>query len=484
MGRGVEPAASDFRVPKTIVAKQTFLLRVLMIRSLEALNAAIVTKASFGCQIRNSGASFANLAGNLTSALAHLSASLQPYLDVATTRLTGATDYLQSTTGLSPIVLYTTAGAALLLGAIPAVVARNGQKLNNNKARSMGGRYGFSNRWAISPFSSQDDGVPDVTEQDYSYITSAELEDRGYGVPPRSYQSHPHISDSYSYSTSAPSPVHGRHLPEDDVLLIKHQAVTYPEHFPAYSIGDAQLRVSDVRERLAMIMDLSDRQVRRMKLYYKGRRLKKLDVPIREYGVKNNSELLMVLGDPNQGSSGESSEEVSVVGADGRERYEVPEDSPRYSPRVGRSGRWDDRSPRDSSLQVGQASSGGDSMNRAQSRVRQTQSPGSAVSAASAPAAAPVGIPGGPIEKVNAIAANFRRDWLPRCLDFAANPPRDHKTRGDEHRKLSELVMQKTLLKLDEIETSAEEGARARRKELVVEVQTILNKIDAVMKAR
>ncbi|KAK4119171.1 hypothetical protein N657DRAFT_684629 [Parathielavia appendiculata] len=347
----------------------------------------------------------------------------------------------------------------------------------------MGGRYGFSNRWAISPFSSQD-GVPDVTEQDYSYITSAELEDHGYNVPSRSYQSHPHISGSYSYSTSAPSPVYGRHLPEDDVLLIKHQGVTYPEHFPAYSIGDAKLLVSDVRERVAMIMDLSDRRARRIKLYYKGRRLKKSDVPIREYGVKNNSELLMVLGDPNQGSSGESSEEISVVGVDGRDRHERHEDSPSYSPRVGRSGRWDDRSPRDSSSQVGQESSGGDTVRRTASRVRRTQSPGSAVSAASAPAAAPVGIPGGPIEKVNAIAADFRRDWLPRCLEFAANPPKDAKTRGDEHRKLSESVMQKTLLKLDAIETSAEEGARARRKELVVEVQSVLNKIDAAMKIK
>jgi hypothetical protein len=425
----------------------------------------------------------------------NLPASLQPYLDTAADRLAGATDYLQSKTGFSPTVLYTTAGAALLLAAVPAVVARNGQ--HNKKSGSMR-RYGFSSGWAISPFSSQD-GVPDVTEQDYSYITSAELEDHGYDIPPRTYQSHPHISsDSYSYSTSAPSPVYGRQMPEDDVLLIKHQGVTYPEHFPAYSIGDAKLLVGDVRERVAMIMDLSDRQARRIKLYYKGRRLKKAERPIREYGVKNNSEVLMVLADPNQGSSGESSEEVSVVGVDGRATYERQEDAARLSPRpsptlspttysglpyrVTRSGRGGDRSPRDSSFQVGPESPRDDNRRRAASRVR-TQSPGSSVSAASAPAAAPVGIPGGPIEKMNVIAAEFRSDWLPRCLEFAASPPKDAKKRGDEHRKLSELVMQKTLLKLDAIEVNEEEGARARRKELVVEVQKVLSKIDAVVKA-
>ena len=55
--------------------------------------------------------------------------------------------------------------------------------------------------------------------------------------------------------------------------------------------------------------------------------------------------------------------------------------------------------------------------------------------------------------------------------------------RGEDHRKLSETIMQKILLKLDEIETSSEEGARARRKALVVEVQGFLNKIDAAAKS-
>jgi hypothetical protein len=105
-----------------------------------------------------------------------------------------------------------------------------------------------------------------------------------------------------------------------------------------------------------------------------------------------------------------------------------------------------------------------------------TPSLGSAASAASTPTA---GIPGGPIEKLNAIKAEFRNKWLPLCLEYVARPPKDTKKRIDEHRKLSESVLQHVLLKLDNIETETENGSRAMRKELVVEVQGCLNKLDA-----
>ncbi len=426
------------------------------------------------------GASFANLAGNITSAVRQLPASLQPYLDTTANRLAGATEYLQSTTGLSPTALYTTAGVIVLLGAIPTVASRT--RHSNTKSGTMP-RYGFSsNRWPFSAFGSQD-RVPDVRDGDFSYITSADLDDGGRAIP-RPYPSQSHTHDPYS--TSAPSQAYvGLRQPEDDVILIRHGGYTYHEHFPAYSIGDGKLMVSDVRDRVAMILDLPDRQAKRIKLFYKGRRLKKGDLPVRDFGVKDNSELLMVLGESSHSGSSVSSEEASVVSRedrrddrrDERDRYE-PQPT---SPRVGRSGRWGDQSPRESSSQFGLAVPTDTGRRRGVSRVR-TQSPGSAVSAASAPPAAPVGRPGGPIEKLNALATEFNNTWLPLCLEFEADPPRDAKKRGEEHRKLSETIMQKILLKLDEIETTSEEGARARRKALVVEVQNFLNKIDVAAK--
>ncbi len=437
-----------------------------------------------------------------------LPASLQPYLAPATDRLAGATDYLQSTTGLSPTALYTTACCVLLLGAIPVVASRGNSKLGNMR------RYGFSNRYAVSPFSSQD-GIPNVTDRDYSYITSADLEDHRPHSP-RTYPPPPsYINDPYSRPPPSPT-AHGRRRPpEDDVILIQYEGKTFAEQFPAYSIGDARLLVSDVRERVALIMNIPERQIKQIKLFYKGRRLKKADLPLCEYGVKDNSELLMIVGESSQGSATGSSEgNVDLRAADGRagrEPYELrgdsPRNSPKNSPRFGRSGRWGERSPRDSSSQVGFDTSADGKKRRAASRVR-TQSPDGDVDRVAAAERrgtsrvrtqspvgysfdapvrgnapeVPVGKPGGPIEKINVIANDFKSTWVARCNEFVSRPPLDPKKRVDEHRRLSETILQQTLLKLDAIDTSTEPGARAIRKELIQEVNEILNRIDVIAK--
>jgi len=179
------------------------------------------------------------------------------------------------------------------LGAIPTVASRTRQ--GNTKSGTMR-RYGFSNRWSVSPFGAQD-RAPDVRDEDFSYITLADLDDRGRDIPrPYTSQSHMHDLDP----PSAPSQAYvGRHQPEDDVILIQHKGCTYHEYFPAHSIGDGKLLVADVRERVTMILDLSNHQAKRIKLFYKGRRLKKDDIPVRDYGVKHHSELLMILGEPS-----------------------------------------------------------------------------------------------------------------------------------------------------------------------------------------
>ncbi|KAH6626701.1 BAG domain-containing protein [Chaetomium sp. MPI-SDFR-AT-0129] len=333
-------------------------------------------------------------------------------------------------------------------------------------------RFGFS-QWAISPFSSQD-GAPDVTPDDYSYITSADLENRGFA--PRPYIVDPpqaYIHDPYSTSAPAPPPVFNRRHPEDDVLLIKHQNVTYPEHFPPFTIGDGKLLVGDIRERVQMILHLSDRQAKRIKLYYKGRRLKNDQAPACEYGVKNNSEILMAPGESRRESESDASEEVVAVNQNRADRYGAQPSSPRFD----RTARWDDWSPRGSGSQVGLDVPTHSTRQRAASNVR-TQSPGSSASVASAPSAPLVGVPGGPLEKLNIIATDFNSKLLPLCHEFIAQPPNDPKKRVDDHRRLSETVMQQTILKLDAVDTSSEEGARARRKELVVRVQDILNRMD------
>ncbi|KAK0727578.1 BAG domain-containing protein [Lasiosphaeria miniovina] len=449
-------------------------------------NVKVASGSGFGA---SSGASFANL----TASILRLPATLQPFLDSAVEHLSGATEYLQSATGVSPTVLYTTAaGALLLLGAIPAVTARNSQKKTKNtpgKGEKMS-RYGWSTRaGGLSPFNSalgQGD-IPAVTDEDYSYITSEDLQNHGVDNPP-SYESH-YAPSSDRYAGHAHPPTAPRYQPEDDVMLIKHRGITFPEHFPAYSIGDGKLLVGDVKVRAKIILDVPDSQAKGMRLLYKGQLLSDPDAPIRDYGVKDNSEVVVVLGEGGTDSSGESShsEEVVVVGRDGREDHGA------RKPGKKRRGRQPvNHSPRESGPSFSLEVPRDDGRRRALSRVR-TQSPKPAPAPEPLPAPEPAvarssGItipapPGSAMDKLNQIASRFDKELLPLCKEFIANPPSDPKKRTMEHRKLAEVIMQQVLLKLDEVETAGEEGARQRRKDLVKEVQADLKSIDDVSKA-
>ncbi|KAL1867521.1 hypothetical protein Daus18300_006365 [Diaporthe australafricana] len=414
--------------------------------------------ASGSSTLASSGA--AQIAGhiaNLTSSLVNqLPPSVQTIID-------SASQYIESTTGVNPTIFYSSAAAAaVLLGAIPTVYAKSTSSRPDRDGKKMS-RYGWSSnrdRGGLSPFTSNlgRDGVPAVTDEDYSYITSEDLEN--HGVEGGEYKREPADRSRHynTRSTGGPALV----IDEDDILLIKNKGITYPEHFPAYSIGDGKLLVGDVRERAQMVMKLSDRKARRVKLLYKGRQLKNDEEPICEFGVKNNSEILVVLPDGDDDSSTESSEEVVVVGskdAEGRSK-KSKSGKKRRSKKKDRNS----TSPRDSNLEVPRNDGAGGS---------RPQSPASGVSGGSGAAA-----PGGPIEKLNIIKSHFTTQLLPLCMQYTANPPSDPKKRVDEHRKLSETVMQQVLLKLDEVETNGEEEPRMKRKELVRMVQDVLKGLD------
>jgi hypothetical protein len=425
--------------------------------------------ASGQAALASSGAPFASLA-NITSSLLKLPPSLKTYLDTTLDRVSGTSAYLQSATGLSPTTLYTTAAAIILLGALPTVLGKGNQKSarqSEGKTGGMSNRFGWSTRGGLSPFGSTlgsgGGGVPAVTDDDFSYITSEDLETHGLDIPRRSHPDVPDASAS-QYGRSAPQ------VPEDDdILLIKNKGVTYPEHFPAYSIGDGQVLVRDLQERVQMVMKLSDRHARRVRLLYKGRQLKEPDLPIRHYGVKNNSEVLVVLGDVGaEESSEEGSEEIVVV--------DRVDDSSRKKPtkkkRKTKKRDVTPRSPLDSGSNTGLEVPVEHDRRRGSSS--RTESPLPGVSGASAAASTP----SGPIEKLNSIGMHFTTKLLPLCYKFTANPPSDPKKCKEEHLKISETVLQEVLLKLDEVETGGEDEARARRKELVRQVQGVLKEMD------
>lgn len=376
------------------------------------------------------------------------------------TGIDSASQYIQTTTGVDATLLYSSAAvAALLLGAIPTAYAKSVYNKANkkNESQKMSSRRGWPNheRGGLSPFNSGlgdgRGGVPEVTDEDYSYITSEDLE-HSHDLDARYARDTTGGSSHYSRSTGGPALV----IDDDDILLIKHKGVTYPEHFPAFSIGDGKLLVGDVRERVQMIMKLSDRRTRKVKLLYKGRQLKNDSDPVCNFNVKNNSEILVVFPEPSEDdSSSSSSEEVVVVGRDAESR---PRKQKKKKSK-GKKSKSRGGSPRESNLDV---PSGGAGASRPQS-----------------PVSTAAAVPGGPIDKLNTISTHFTTKLLPLCVQFTASPPSDPKKREDEHRKLSETIMQQVLLKLDEVETNGEEEARTRRKELVRTVQDVLKGLDS-----
>lgn len=334
--------------------------------------------------VASSGA-LQNLSAYLNETLAHLGTTFQ-----------GSNEYISETLGVPPSIVYS--GLAALV-AVPLTMSR----------------YGWS-REQISPYSSMSGSGPAVTDEDFSYITSQDLDDPSLGLP----ETRPRARSRG-----------GRPDPEDDVLLIKNKGVIYPTQFPAYSIGDGKLRVDDVRSRICVQMSLPQRFANRIKLLYKGRQLKDASAPIREYGVKNKSEVMAVLPEGEAaGSTSEEEEEVIVDGTKSRRRKKKK--------------------------------------NKKASDKKDNGGP----SQAPPPAAT------GAMGKLDELRAEFTNKWLPMCRDFIAAPPADPKKKDEEHRKISESILQAIVLKLDGIETDGNEEIRARRKAQVKETQAILRELD------
>lgn len=351
-----------------------------------------------------------------SGALQHLIAN---YLNGTLTNLSAAfqesSEYISGTLGVPPTYVYS--GIAALV-ALPITMSRFGWSLNREQS-----------------FGAVPGGVPDITNEDFSYIPAQDLDDpRVEYIDTRHFPPRPRSR--------------GPSEPEDDILLIKNKGVTYPAHFPAYAIGDGKLYVKDVRDRVGILMDLSPRTARRIKLLYKGKQLKESSAPIREYGVKNKSELMAVIPDGDDENSGRSEDDMIIVDEPSRNDTK----SSKSKKKKKGSKRKSDKNGPGSPTSPLDSGSNGDAAN------------GTVVNAAS--------------KKLDEIEDDFRSKWLPLCLDYIDAPPKDLKKREDEHRKISETVLQQVILKLDGVETEGIDEIRQRRKELVRRTQEVLKRLD------
>jgi hypothetical protein len=84
--------------------------------------------------------------------------------------------------------------------------------------------------------------------------------------------------------------------------------------------------------------------------------------------------------------------------------------------------------------------------------------------------------------KLDAIASKFHTEFVPLCVGFMTSPPADSAKRTFEYKKLSETILTQILMKLDGVETEGDQDARMKRKEIVKEVNAMLNKLDEMNK--
>ena len=358
----------------------------------------------------------------------------------------------------------------------------------------------FSMSWAkgywdgrYSPFTggAAARGPPSVTDDDYHYIGPDDIVDppqaashnESYGFPRH------HVSRTESTDSSIP-----------DVLVLRHKGQTYPLQFAAFTIADGNISVGDLRRMAGRELKTDD--YHRIRLLYKGRKLNDDDISCKDEGLKQNSEIMCVVGESSQNSkvkhhrgrhtasnssSSASEEEMLDNGIASGLRINVDgsiieEEDDRRRRRKNHRGGQKPRTARDSSPPLSSVSASTTSTLVPPSSSHRGVSPGRSPSRARSPTVPSSSTPpSGPAGQLEALATKFREEFQPQCQNFIASPPADTKTRDNEYKKLTETILAQIILKLDEVTTGGEDSLRARRKALVKETQSWLTDLDKVV---
>lgn len=326
-----------------------------------------------------------------------------------------------------------------------------------------GGRFSPFGRPSSSP------NAGEVSDSDYSYITSADLkkqEDRN----------RPEIVD---WDDKDPQR-------QTDVLVFKRDGTKYPTHFPAQSIRNGDLRINTVRQAAAKKLGVDD--PRRIRLFFKGKNLKHDERTAREEGLRGDSggsEILCSVGETATGSLAPGAEgNATRAWSDGEDEEDTESgvDSGANTPNKKKSRKRGGKKSKKKNASSSAASTPGLAYSNAGPAGAEylpipSAFQGPKPTAKSAPASG-AATPQTPLGKLDAIASKFHTEYVPLCVKYMQNPPEEQAKREFEYKKLSETIMTQILLKLDGVEVEGDQDARMRRKELVKEVQGMLNSLD------
>lgn len=347
----------------------------------------------------------------------------------------------------------------------------------------------------FSPFGrpGQPSPSPNVTDDDFSYITSEDLakqkKDQSHSShSQRHHDNHHHHHHHQSSGTSH----HSRDRPtrDTDSLTFTHQKSSYTVHFPAYHIDDGLLTVAMAREQAARKLGVHD--PRKMRMLWRGQNLKDDSRTCRDYGMRSQDgglDIVCLLGTSSRDDAydeGESGDESVGSGADGTSALgKLSRNQKRKERRKAAAGREPEKPSSTTSApapQRGQPSvehlpvpSGNHPSHRSAPQSQNSDS------SEKPPSRQPSPKPQTPMAKLDAIVANFEKTLMPPAKDFIEKPPADKGKQDYEHKRLTETILTQVLMKLDGVESEGDEEARAKRKQLVKETQEWLRRLDAAV---
>ena len=308
-----------------------------------------------------------------------------------------------------------------------------------------------------SPYTSAA-GDRSITDYDFEYLGPEHLDrSRSY-----LYDHRPSVARSHGYDDGE----------GPDIILLRHMNTQYELNFKPFAISDGILLVGDIRKFAAEALRAPDPS--RLRLLYKGKQLKDDKRPAKEYGLKQQSELMVVVSEtppsrPNSDSeTEESGSAVSQSSRRGKNRSRKPK-------------------PKTSKDNLAPPITDNYPLSRTGSR-RGSRPPSpplrSPPSHSTPPQSPPLQSPKSDVArgKVDQLASTFHTQWVPKCVQFLMRPPSDPKSRDQEHKKLSESILAQIVLKADDIDTEGDVQARMDRKKLVDEINDMFKKLDAAAK--